>query len=61
MHIPKDITMDTLTTFAKDNFALISLFVGLIGVLIGIWSVCYEIRKKRKEKAKQEEKSGEES
>lgn len=53
--------MDTLTTFAKENYALISLFVGMIGVLIGIWSVCYEIKKKRKEKAKQEEKSGEES
>jgi uncharacterized membrane protein YiaA len=44
--------MDTLTTFAKENYALISLFVGMIGVLIGIWSVCYEIKKKRKEKEK---------
>lgn len=52
MHVQNDIAMDTLTTFAKENYALISLFVGMIGVLIGIWSVCYEIKKKRKEKDK---------
>lgn len=29
--------MDTLTSFAKENFQLITLFVGLLGVLVGIW------------------------
>lgn len=49
--------MDTLTTFAKDNFQLITLFVGLVGVLVSIWTVYYEVKKKRKSKGKQEEKS----
>ena len=45
--------MDTLTSFAKENFQLITLFVGLLGVLIGIWAVYYEVKKKRKPKDEQ--------
>lgn len=54
--------MDTLTSFAKENFQLITLFVGLLGVLASIWAVYYEVKKKRKQKDKQkneQEKSNE--
>ncbi len=45
--------MDSLMTFAKENFQLITLFVGLLGVVVSIWAVCYEIKKKRKNKKSQ--------
>ena len=53
LHTNNHIIMDTLTSFAKENFQLITLFVGLLGVLIGIWTVYYEVKKKRKPKDKQ--------
>ena len=57
--------MDTLASFAKENFELITLFVGLLGVLVSIWTVYYEIvyyeiKKKRKQKGKQEKSEDEE-
>jgi hypothetical protein len=42
--------MDAITTWAKENFDLISLFVGLIGVVIAVISLMYEIKKKKEEK-----------
>ena len=42
--------MDAITTWAKENFDLISLFVGLIGVVIAVISLIYEIKKKKEKK-----------
>ena len=39
--------MTSITTWAKENYDLISLLVGVIGVVIGIISLMYEIRKKK--------------
>ena len=39
--------MDAITTWAKDNFDLITLFVGVIGVVLAVISLIYEIRKKK--------------
>ena len=41
--------MDWFITFCKENFDLISLFVGFVGVIIGVISV---IQAKRDKKAK---------
>ena len=43
--------MDELISYCKENFQLICLIVGLIGVLVSIFSVIYEL-KKRKQKHK---------
>jgi hypothetical protein len=45
--------MDSIITFAKNNFDLICLLVGLIGVVVGIISVIDEVRK-RKSKNKEQ-------
>ena len=42
--------MDTIWDWAKENYDLISLFVGLVGVVIAIISLMYEIRKKKEKK-----------
>lgn len=42
--------MDTLMSWAKENFDMISLMVGIIGVVISVISVIYEIKKKKKNK-----------
>lgn len=39
--------MDAMWDWAKENFDLISLFVGLIGVVIAVISLMYEIKKKK--------------
>lgn len=39
--------MDTITSWAKENFEFICLVVGVLGVLISIISVIYEIKVKR--------------
>ena len=49
--------MDTLMSFAKENFQLITLFVGLLGVLVSIWAVYYEIKKRRKNEPKKRKTS----
>jgi len=43
--------MDALMSWAKENFDLITLFVGLLGVVIAILSLIVEL-KKRKENTK---------
>jgi len=39
--------MDEISTWAKENFDLISLLVGVIGVVIGFISLIYEMKKKK--------------
>lgn len=38
--------MDALSTWAKENYDLISLFVGLIGVVVAFISLISEIKKR---------------
>lgn len=42
--------MDALMTWAKENYNLISLFVGVVGVIIAVISLYYEIKKKKEKK-----------
>ncbi len=42
--------MDALITWAKENFDLISLLVGVIGVVVACLSLVYELKKKKKSK-----------
>ncbi len=42
--------MDTLMTWAKENYDLISLFVGVVGVIIAVISLMYEIKKKKEKR-----------
>ncbi len=40
--------MDSLITFGKENFDIITLLVGMLGVLIAFLSLVAEIKKKRR-------------
>ncbi len=42
--------MNAIWDWAKENFNLISLFVGIIGVVIAVISLMYEIKKKKGKK-----------
>ena len=42
--------MDALFSLYKENFQLICLLVGVFGVIVGLISVVYEIRKRKKER-----------
>lgn len=42
--------MDAIFSYCKENFQLITLFVGLLGVLLGVLSLYFEIKKKGKRK-----------
>ena len=42
--------MDSITEFAKQNYQLICLFVGLLGVVVGIISVIYEVNARKRKK-----------
>ena len=42
--------MDAMWDWAKENFDLICLFVGIIGVVIAVISLMYEIKKKKEKK-----------
>ena len=42
--------MDTFSTFIKENFDLINLLLGLIGVVIAFISVVYELRERKRKK-----------
>ena len=39
--------MDTIMSWAKENFQLITLFVGIVGVIVSIINVVYELKKKK--------------
>ena len=43
-------SMEAIMIWAKENYDLICLLVGVIGVLISIIGIVYEIKKKRKDK-----------
>jgi hypothetical protein len=45
--------MDAFISFAKNNFDLITLLVGIIGVVISIISVIYELKKRKSTSEKQ--------
>ena len=45
--------MDSLITFAKNNFDLITLMVGVLGVVISVIAVIYEVRKRKQNSKKQ--------
>ena len=47
--------METITTWAKENYDLICLLVGVIGVIIAFISLIYEIKKKKEQKEKESE------
>lgn len=42
--------MDSLMSFGKENFQLIVLGVSMLGVLVGVVSVCLEIKKRKQKK-----------
>jgi len=44
--------MDTITTWAKENYDLITLSVGILGVIIAIICLFCEIKKKKSLKKK---------
>lgn len=44
------IMMDSLTTFAKENFDLIVLFVSMVSVILAFVSLIYELKKKKRKK-----------
>ena len=43
--------MDALMTWAKENYNLISLLVGIVGVIIAFISLIYELNKRKSKKA----------
>ena len=40
--------MDSIMTYAKENFDLISLLVGILGVVVAVVALIVEIKKRRK-------------
>lgn len=42
--------MDAITTWAKENFDMITLLVGVVGVVIAVISLFYELKKKKAQK-----------
>ena len=45
--------MKSVWTWAKENYDLISLILGLIGVYISVIPLMYELRKRKREKMKE--------
>ncbi len=46
--------MDTLFSFAKENYQLISLLVGLIGVLVAFLALIHELKVRKRNKQKKD-------
>ena len=44
--------MESISDFLKENYDLISLFVGLLGVVIAVIAVVCELKKKKSGKKK---------
>lgn len=44
--------METIMAWAKENYDLIGLLVGLAGVVIAVISLFYELKKKKADKIK---------
>lgn len=47
--------MDSILTFAKENFQLLCLLIGILGVLVGCISVIYELKKRNRKKQSKNE------
>lgn len=45
--------MDSLSTFLKENYDLVTLLLGVLGVVIAFITLVYEIKKKKSDKKKQ--------
>lgn len=39
--------MDAIMTWAKENFDLITLLVGMVGVIVAVISLFYEIKRRK--------------
>ena len=50
--------MDTLITFAKENYELITLFVGLLGVIIAFIALIYELNARKRKKQDKDNHEG---
>jgi len=42
--------MDSITTFLKENFDLVMLLVGILGVIVSIIALAAELKKKNTQK-----------
>ena len=42
--------MNSITTFLKENFDLVMLLVGILGVIVSIIALAAELKKKKKQK-----------
>ena len=42
--------MDTIMTWAKENYDLITIMVGVLGVVISVITLFYEIKKRKNRK-----------
>ena len=49
--------MDTIMSWAKENYDLIVLLVSLAGVVVACLSLVYELKEKKKRKSKEQAKS----
>lgn len=45
--------MDSLSTFLKENYDMVTLLLGVLGVVIAFITLVYEIKKKKSDKKKQ--------
>lgn len=44
--------MESISTFLKENYDLVSLLVGVLGVVIALVALVYELKKKKSDKKK---------
>ena len=44
--------MDSISTFLKENYDLVSLLVGVLGVMIAVIALFHELKKKKSDKKK---------
>ena len=44
--------MDSVTDFLKENYDLVTLFVAVLGVIIAVITMVYEMKKKSRTKKK---------
>ena len=49
--------MNTIITFAKENYELICLLIGIIGIVIGFISLIHELKEKKKRRNNNSEES----
>ena len=47
--------MDTIMSWAKENFDLIVLLVSVVGVFVACLSLIYELKEKKKKKTQKKE------